>query len=194
MGRCRTFGRTIMRWGICLALPFLAWACTKSSPTGIATRLKVIKAAPTCQGPTGQVFVFLQPDCPLSQDQTRTLADLAEDPRWRDFCFTGVFPGSLYQRAELEAFMLRYPCPYRLLWDPDLELARALGASVVPEVFVLNGQGDVMYQGAIDDWAIREGSKRQQPKEAYLKNALFALQRGEKPQPSKTEAVGCLLE
>lgn len=178
---------------IILAVSILA-SCAKSNPSEIAAQLELYKESEQPADCRWQVYVFLQPDCPLSQDQSRTLARLAEDPRLSEFCFTGFFAGRLYTRDEFEDFILHYPVPYHIRLDPELQMAGRLGATVVPEVFVTGEEGEVLYQGAINDWAVREGSKKDEPTRHYLRDALLALSRGEKPPVSKTKAVGCILE
>lgn len=140
------------------------------------------------------VYFFLQPDCPLSQNQTKTLADIVSDKRFDQFCFTAFFSGRLYTRDEYEYFILHYPTPYKIRLDPELKMARTIGATVVPEVFVISEEGAMLYEGAINDWAVREGGKKQQPDAHYLKTALLDITRGEKPRLAKTIAVGCILE
>lgn len=59
-------------------------------------------------------------------------------------------------------------------------LAKYLKATTTPEVFVLNNKGEVVYSGAIDNWAIDLGEKRQVITEFYLKDALNALLQNKK--------------
>ncbi len=179
-----------------LILLFLVFvvACQKDDPATVARQLEVFKDYEVPANCPAQVYFFLQSDCPLSQNQTRTLADLAQDERLKDFCFTAFFSGNLYTREEYEEFILHYPTPYRIRLDPDLKMANSLGATVVPEVFVVNKEGEVLYEGAINDWAVREGGKRQAPDKHYLRSALLAIAEGRKPPIPKTKAVGCILQ
>ncbi len=179
---------------ILLILIFAALACKKNTTTAIAEQMEVFKEYERPQSCKAYVYFFLQPDCPLSQNHTKTLADLATDERFKDFCFTAFFSGSLYERNEYEYFILHYPTPYSIRLDPKLEMARSLGATVVPEVFVLGENEEMLYQGAINDWAVREGAKRQSPDQHYLLNALIAIADDRKPEVAKTVAVGCILE
>lgn len=183
-----------MRIPVILLFIFTVIACQREDPHSVAPKMKVFKDREQSTECRAHVYFFLQPDCPLSQNQTRTLADIAQDDRFMDFCFTAFFSGSLYEREEYEYFILHYPTPYLIRLDPELEMANSLGATVVPEVFVVNTDGEILYEGAINDWAVREGSKRQSPAEHYLLNALLAIAEGEKPAVAKTTAVGCILE
>lgn len=183
-----------MRPTILLLLLFAIIACKKSDPISVAEQMEVFKNYNMPNHCKAQVYFFLQPDCPLSQSHTKTLADLASDEKFKDFCFTAFFSGKLYEREEYEYFVLHYPTPYSIRLDPTLEMAHSLGATVVPEVFVLGANGKMLYRGAINDWAVREGAKRQSPDQHYLQNALNAIADGGKPKVAKTVAVGCILE
>lgn len=180
-----------------LALAFcivLLMGCNQKKPLEVAGKMEVFKERTQTNDCKSQVYFFLQPDCPLSQNYTLPLADLARSERFQDFCFTAFFSGKLYQREEFEAFILHYETPYQIKLDPDLEMANALGATVVPEAFVVSPQGEILYQGAIDDWAVREGGKGRKAKTNYLEMALLAVSENREPEISKTKAVGCILE
>jgi peroxiredoxin len=72
--------------------------------------------------------------------------------------------------------------PY--LFDESQETARALGASVTPEFFVLNKDRKIVYMGAMDD-------KMVDPTKSYLEPAVAAALKGEEPDPKETAPRGC---
>lgn len=183
-----------MRPKILLLLLFALSACKKNNSNAVVQQMEVFKEYALPNECKAHVYFFLQPDCPLSQSHTKTLADIATDERFKNFCFTAFFSGSLYEREEYEYFILHYPTPYTIRLDPNLEMAHSLGATVVPEVFVVGAEGEMLYQGAINDWAVREGAKKQSADQHYLLNALTAIADGRKPELAKTVAVGCILE
>lgn len=168
--------------------------CQGTNPIEVASKMEVFKTKPEPTNCKANVYFFLQPDCPLSQNYTRPLAILAEDERFQDFCFTAFFSGKFYEKEEFESFILHYDTPYPVKLDPKLKMALSLGATVVPEVFVVNPLGKIVYQGAIDDWAVREGGKGRLAKNHYLEDALVAVAENREPKISKTTAVGCILE
>jgi hypothetical protein len=79
------------------------------------------------------------------------------------------------------------------LMDPGCSLCLALHARVTPETFITDANGTVVYRGAIDDRAIRQGQKKYTAQEHYLTDALSAYLKTRKPQPEVT-AVGCIVE
>ena len=62
------------------------------------------------------------------------------------------------------------------------------------EPFVMQADGRVRYQGAIDDWYVALGKHRPEATQHYLRNALDAVLAGKEVAIVKTEAVGCLVE
>lgn len=177
-----------------LFISALIFGCSQKNPLEISESMKVFKERTQPENCSAHVYFFLQPDCPLSQNYTLPLASLAKDERFQDFCFTAFFSGKLYKHDEFEEFILHYETPYQIKLDPELEMAKSLGATVVPEVFVINQDKKILYEGAIDDWAVREGGKGREAKVNYLEEALLAVAENRKPEISKTQAVGCILQ
>jgi peroxiredoxin len=70
---------------------------------------------------------------------------------------------------------------YPILLDKDGEVGRAYGAKTTPHMFVINKDGVLVYNGAIDD----KGEKN------YVANALEALGAGKDVSPANTEPYGC---
>jgi hypothetical protein len=56
-------------------------------------------------------------------------------------------------------------------------------------MIVLNKQGVVAYNGAIDDNAATEGDPRKARN--YVRNAIGKLSAGDKVSPAKTKSYGC---
>jgi hypothetical protein len=78
--------------------------------------------------------------------------------------------------------------------DPDYALVHQLGADTTPEAVFLDANGQTVYQGAIDNWAVEVSRKRLQATRHYLRDAVAAFGEGRQPDPARTAAVGCLIE
>ncbi len=75
------------------------------------------------------------------------------------------------------------------LRDAARRVARAYGARVTPEVFVLDSRGRIVYMGTIDDQVWKsQGGPVQHP---YLRDALDALLAGRRPRLVETRPLGC---
>ncbi len=99
-----------------------------------------------------------------------------------------VKPGDSFDemivRAEEKSF------PFLYLFDEKQKVYPAYGATKTPHVFLLDKNLVVKYMGAIDDNS-RDASA---VSETYLADAIDALMKGEKPNPSSTKAVGCSIK
>jgi glutathione peroxidase-family protein len=140
------------------------------------------------------VFVFLSPDCPLSQKYTLTLKNIQKQFQQADIGFYAVFPGNLYTELEIGAFENRYQLGFNSIHDINFELTKKLDASITPEVFVLDEHLQTVYSGAIDNWYVSVSKKRGVISEHYLQDALAALRAAKEIKIKKTQAVGCLIE
>jgi peroxiredoxin len=73
--------------------------------------------------------------------------------------------------------------------DSDGKIGRAYGLRTTPHLVVLDKNGVVAYNGAIDDKAVTEGDPRKARN--YVREALDKLLAGEPLAVSKTKPYGC---
>ena len=77
--------------------------------------------------------------------------------------------------------------------DTEKKLSLALGARTTTEVFLIDPARTLIYRGALDDqYGINYNLDA--PKHSYLRDAVAALLRGEKPFVQATAAPGCELD
>lgn len=139
------------------------------------------------------VIVFLDADCPISQYVVKPLNKLQID--YQDqIDFIGIIPGTYYSNAELDSFVTNFQVKFPLLVDPKLNMVKRLDASITPEAYLIDAQGNVVYQGALDDKYERLGKARPLPNQQYLETALKEFSSGKTISSSKTEAIGCIIE
>ena len=74
-----------------------------------------------------------------------------------------------------------------VLADPSGQVGRSYEARTTPHMFVINPEGKVVYQGAIDD----NPHMDQKVSVNYVKEALNALKAGKKVTVSETRPYGC---
>jgi peroxiredoxin len=141
-----------------------------------------------------QVVVFMLADCPACQTYSKTLRELYQYYRKQHVQFTGVFPGTFQTKEEVASFRKSYRIEFPLLIDSDKLLTKRLGATVAPEVFVLDQNGSTVYSGRIDDWMYAIGKKRAVITKHDLRAALEAVVHEKKPDPSKTVPIGCIID
>jgi peroxiredoxin len=74
-----------------------------------------------------------------------------------------------------------------LLMDPDGKAGKALGAKTTPHMFVIDKEGKLAYNGAVDDDP--QGSK--EARVNYVRLAVDSLIKGEPVETSTTKPYGC---
>jgi thiol-disulfide isomerase/thioredoxin len=140
------------------------------------------------------VFVFLAPDCPLSQSYTPALNELHGRFADSNIAFYGVVESGKYKRKEIDDYITQYRIDLPIVLDAHSELARLFGAMVTPEVFVVNSKGQTVYQGAIDNRAPELGQYRTVITEHYLIDALNSFIRDAAISVRTTKPIGCFIE
>ncbi len=83
--------------------------------------------------------------------------------------------------------------PAHVIRDVSGEIGRMYGAKTTPHMYVIDAEGTLVYQGAIDDkptadQADIEGATN------YVTNALDALKDGKLPEISTTQPYGCAVK
>jgi peroxiredoxin len=76
------------------------------------------------------------------------------------------------------------------LFDRDGDIARSYGAKTTPSFFVVDGNGKLAYQGAMDDQVFADQGAGHE----YVKTALDELLAGQRVQKSETQPQGCAIE
>lgn len=145
-------------------------------------------------GKSATVFIFISPECPLCQSYTLTINKLLTSYQNDSIRFIGIVPGMDFSAEEIVAFKRKYKTDLLLLRDPLNKLTHALKATITPEVFMVNQQQQVIYQGRIDNWAYEVGRKRTVITEHDLRDAIEAFKRHQPINKRKTKAIGCFIE
>jgi peroxiredoxin len=133
------------------------------------------------------VMNFWSAECPWSRRADEELAVLQKG--WGDkvvvatvACNANEALDSIRSTAQARGLPL-------VLSDPAGAVADRYGATATPHLFVIDGQGLLRYQGALDDITFRQ----RLPTKPYLRLAVEALLDGRLPDPAETPAYGCAL-
>jgi hypothetical protein len=137
------------------------------------------------------VFVFLANDCPIANRAVPELLRLEQAYAPRGVKFWPVHAGADESDASVRGHAKEYGLTTVPLRDPDLRLARDLGAGVTPTAVVVSPRGEVLYRGRIDDRYAALGQSRPEPTRRDLALAIEAVVAGKRPEPAETPAVGC---
>jgi len=144
----------------------------------------------TGNGKSLTLFIFLSPECPLCQNYSRKLNDLNKQYGGQVAMY-GIIPGKAYSGDVIKKFMQEYDIEFAMLIDHDKKLTSYLRASVTPQVILLDNKNDVVYAGAIDNWAVSTGKQRVNTTAYFLQDALEQSLAGKSVITKRTQAVGC---
>lgn len=87
----------------------------------------------------------------------------------------------------------RDAAPTAVLLDPAGELGRLYGARTTPHMYVVDGEGTLVYMGAIDDKPYAREAETAEA-ENHVRNALDKLAKGQPVDPAVTRAYGCTVK
>jgi hypothetical protein len=76
------------------------------------------------------------------------------------------------------------------LFDVDGKIARSYGAKTTPSFFIIDRNGKLAYEGAMDDQVFADQSEGH----AYIKSALQDLVAGHPVKDAETQPQGCAIE
>ena len=78
-----------------------------------------------------------------------------------------------------------------MLLDAEQKVAKKFGAKITPEVVVVGKEGNVLYQGRINDLYLSPTKRQREVTKTDLRDALAAIREGKPVDVARTEAMGC---
>ncbi|MSP14967.1 MAG: redoxin domain-containing protein [Chloroflexi bacterium] len=135
------------------------------------------------------VLDFWSAECPISEKYDPYFA--AHYAAWQDLgvTFLAIDSNAGYTVAEMQRVAAERHLPFPILRDQGNKVADQYGALTTPHIYILDRQGCVAYQGAVDDTTFRKKA----PTRNYLQEALRALLAGTQPEPAQTPPYGCTI-
>jgi thiol-disulfide isomerase/thioredoxin len=138
------------------------------------------------------LVMFIAPDCPLCKTLSTPFSEL--DNKYANFQGIGIISGNYYSPMEINHFATETKFKAAIFRDYSHQIARQLKATVTPEFYILNNEGEILYQGMMDDRIERLGSYKQQWKNNYLEQAILSISNNQELKIRKTTPIGCSLE
>ncbi len=143
----------------------------------------------------GYIVIFTCNSCPYAVMYEDRIIELHNNYASKGYPVIAINPNdpeikpndsykSMQQRAKDKDFGFPY------IFDEKQTVFPVYGATKTPHVFLLNNEKVVEYIGAIDNNAQDASAVSKK----YLENAIAALDKGEKPDPATTRAVGCSIK
>ncbi len=135
------------------------------------------------------VLMFIATQCPVSNGYNTRMASLYHDYKDKNVMFIGINSNKQESVDEIRQHAKDHGFEFTILKDDKNIVADKFGATVTPEIFVLNPSLDVLYHGRIDD------SRRESDVTSHdLRNALDEILAGKPVSVSTTKAFGCTIK
>jgi peroxiredoxin len=136
------------------------------------------------------VLEWLNPDCPFVQRHYKagTMKNLAtrydgEGVVWLTINSTNYMDGAANAKFKAE-----HNLPYTILVDQAGDVGHLYGAKTTPHMYIIDGNGSLVYIGAIDD---DPRGKKGEPAVNYVAVALDELLAGNAVTTAETKPYGC---
>lgn len=136
------------------------------------------------------VVCFLGAECPLARLYGPRLQQLADEFEPRGVRFIGVNSNRQDSMSNVEDYVAAHGITFAVAKDYDNRVADQFGAERTPEVFVIDENLTLRYEGRIDDQYL-PGIVRSEPSREDLRIALEELLADEPVSVASAEATGC---
>ena len=136
-----------------------------------------------------RVLEWVNPDCPFVKRhyEAGTMNRLAKAYAGKGVVWMAINSTNYMDAAASAAFLEANSLSYPILIDSSGEVGHAYGARTTPHIFIIDGDGRVAYQGAIDDDP--RGTKDKA--ENYVETVLNELLAGKAVSITETKPYGC---
>ena len=140
------------------------------------------------------VLEWVNPNCPFSDRHARekTMSDLHKkygEVVWLGINSTNPDHPNFLKPAEHLAYNQKTGINYPVLYDETGATGHAYDAKTTPHMFIVDEQGKIAYNGAIDDDP--PGRKARAERVNYVDGGLSSEESGKKVEPAATKPYGC---
>ncbi len=136
------------------------------------------------------MLVFWSAQCPFVVKYEDRLAKLAEEYAGKGVAIYGIDSNKTETPEQIQKTAAERKLKYPILLDPGNKIADQFGALTTPHIFIMDAQGNLAYEGAVDD----QGWGNDEPKKHYVREALDALLSGAAVPTASTKSVGCTVK
>lgn len=143
------------------------------------------------------VLEWINPNCPFSvrHAKEKTMIGLADEhPEivWLAVNSTSPESGDYLEPARHLAYNRKHAIDYPVLHDTSGDVGRAYDAKTTPHMYIIDEDGTLLYNGAIDD----DPAGRQKPPQRtnYVDGGLADHAGGTPVDPATTKPYGCTVK
>ncbi len=135
------------------------------------------------------VLEWINPDCPFVVRHYRegTMKGLAERFKDQGVVWLAVNSTNYHDANKNKEWVEKYSLGYPILVDKDGKIGKLYGAKTTPHMFVVNRDGELIYNGAVDD----DPNGKKDKRDVYVLSAIQAALSGSMPARRETKPYGC---
>jgi peroxiredoxin len=142
------------------------------------------------------VLEWLNTVCPYVQyhyDKAKTMVELAKKYKGKNVVWVAINSTSDTTVEANREFAKKYKLSYPILDDRSGTIGRLYGARATPQMFVIDREGYIVYDGAIDDAPLGK-EQTGGGKTNYVDKAITELLAGQKVSMPNTPPYGCAIK
>jgi len=144
-------------------------------------------------GKKAVAVIFIATRCPYSNAFTHVMASLAHEYESRGVAFVGINANSTEPVTEVAEHARAHGLDFLILKDDGNKVADDLGASVTPEVFLLDSTWTLRYHGALGN-SHQPTNNPSKTTDDEIRPALEDVLNGKPAQVTETKAFGCTIK
>lgn len=145
------------------------------------------------KGKQAVAVIFIATRCPYSNAFNHVMADLARQYADRGVAVVGINANKTEPASEVAEHAKTHGLGFTVLKDDGNVIADRLGASVTPEVFLLDSDWTLRYHGALGNSA-QPITNPEKASDAEFRPALDAVLSGATVERAETKAFGCTIK
>jgi peroxiredoxin len=145
------------------------------------------------EGKKAVVVIFIATRCPYSNAFTHVMASLAHEYESRGVAFIGINANNTESLAEVAEHARAHGLDFLVLKDEGNKVADQLGASVTPEVFLLDNTWTLRYHGALGN-SHQPTNNPEKTTDNEVRPALDDVLNGKPAEVTETKAFGCSIK
>jgi peroxiredoxin len=145
------------------------------------------------EGKKAVAVIFIATRCPYSNAFNHVMASLAHEYEGRDVAFIAINANKTEPVAEVAEHARAHGLDFLILKDEGNQIADRLGASVTPEVFLLDSTWTLRYHGALGN-SHQPTNNPDKTTDDEIRPALDDILAGKPVAVTETKAFGCTIK
>lgn len=140
------------------------------------------------------VLEWVNPGCPVCKGahQDGRIPNMIKELNAMDgVVYLAINSTATTTADENKEALKKYGIEYTVLLDNDGKVGKAFGAKTTPHMYVIDTEGVLRYQGALDNGGPQGKAKEGETLTNYALQAVKQIKAGETVSPDSTQSYGC---